>query len=266
VGTSNSYGGPSAGTPLVPSWLPPNESEELPGPEEVTDENRFQTARTQLSRFAKSPNTERGSLGRAMSDYVSKASGGSKRATQRMGTSRITATGLARFLSQVAQGDTLRALRTYQLESLAGKPITEVFLGIMERFCPDGGTVDEGIAREAFIATIADLAESGTSNLDGLNPEQIQTIFELYIAHSIEARLCNDIGTKSITIPATPREASSVQRQLYEFVRRGVTDACAREQTNFATLDPAGIVGFVERIYFQAFTILRALGDVEAGK
>ncbi len=41
-----------------------------------------------------------------------------------------------------------------------------------------------------------------SSDLDGLTADQMQTVFELYATNAIEARLCNDIGAKTITLPS----------------------------------------------------------------
>ena len=66
-------------------------------------------------------------------------------------------------------GATVRALN---LGALAGHPIEEIFLGLADYVCPDGGSIDEGIAREAFIETIADLAGAGITDLDGLTADK----------------------------------------------------------------------------------------------
>jgi hypothetical protein len=80
--------------------------------------------------------------------------------------------------------------------------------------------IDESIAREAFIETLADLIDSGITNLETLSLEQIQTVLELNIAHAIEARICNDIGTNAIALPASPEAAAAIQEQLFDFVER----------------------------------------------
>ena len=54
------------------------------------------------------------------------------------------------------------------------------FLGLVDYVCPDGGSIDEGIAREAFVETIADLAGAGIADLDSLTADQIQAVLELY--------------------------------------------------------------------------------------
>ena len=226
--------------------------------------DRFTAARNNFTRFASSGGSDRASLGRAVSNYVSTGSGGSRVAAQRMGASRAAGGRLLGFLSGAAANGPREALRALNLQNLAGRPIEEVFLGLMEYVCPDGGTVDEGIAREAFIETIADLAENEIVDIDNLNAEQLQTIFELYATHAIEARLCNDIGTKSITMPADPSDAARVQTQLLEFVRRSVADALTPARDAMQTLTPDRVLGFVTRVYELAFSILQTLGETEA--
>jgi hypothetical protein len=237
----------------VPSPIPP-----------AAAADRFTAARSNFSRFAGSGGSDRASLGRAVSNYVFTASGGSRTAAQRMGASRTSGARLLGFLSGAVANRPRQALRALNLENLAGRPIEEVFIGLMEYVCPDGGTVDEGIAREAFIETIGDLASNEILDIDGLTADQMQTIFELYAAHAIEARICNDIGAKSITLPADPADAARVQTQLLDFVRRSVADALTSARVTMHALTPDRVVGFVTRIYEQAFSILQTIGDAES--
>lgn len=279
MGTSNSYDGPNVKTPLVPSWLEPNDGspngekskpndpQSVPIPPERPpippngDPDRFKSARTNYTRFAGSGGRDGASLKRAVSNYVSRASGGARKAAQRMGAARATSAKLTFFLSTLATQGVQQVLKVLNLENLAGRPIEEVFLGLMDYLSPDGGTIDEGIAREAFIETIADLGENGITNLDGMTSEQIQTVFELYVTHSIEARLCNDIGTKTIILPKDFREIANVQAQLRDFIRRGVSDAINQARTAFHTLTSQQVQQYVDLVYEQAFSILQAIGE-----
>jgi hypothetical protein len=254
-------GTPPAAVPPLP--LPPV----LPPIPEFGAANRFTTSRTNFTRFARSGGGDRASLGRAMAGYVSTASGGSRTAAQRMGSSRAAGTQLLAFLSSAVANGGQQALRSLNLQNLVGRPIEEVFVGLMDYVCPfDGGTVDEGIARDAFIETIADLADNGITNLDGLTLEQMQTIFELYASHAIENRICNDIGTHTVTVPADATQAATVQRQLLDFIRRSVADSLTQARAAIETLTPANISSLVTRIYEQAFGILESLGEAEVDK
>ena len=118
-----------------------------------------------------------------------------------MGSSRGAGARLLGFLSDARAQGAREALRALNLGALAGRPIEEVFLGLADYVCPDGGTVDEGIAREAFIETIADLAAIGITDLDALTPDQMQTVFELYATHAIEARLATISARRRILPP-----------------------------------------------------------------
>lgn len=286
MGTSSAYGGPGGGTPLIPSWLesddtndgappsaaPGNEPREpdIPGspnrPEipAAGDPNRFTVARNNFTRFAHSGGNDRASLGRAVSSYVSTSSGGARQAAQRMGASRGAGARLLNFLSASQANGAKEALKELNLERLAGRPIDEIFLGLADYICPNVGTVDEGIAREAFIETIIELTTLGVTNLDALTPDQMQTVFELYATHAIEARLCNDIGTKVITAPTDAQAAIRVQEQLRDFIRNAVSDALTAARAETPALTQDRILLFVDTVYERAFSILQALGDTEA--
>ncbi|MEN6530039.1 MAG: Qat anti-phage system associated protein QatB [Bellilinea sp.] len=301
MGTSNSFPGPGNNTPLVPDWLdpdgpqlpgmpgdqpqpapiPPNKEpqpdpqspDREPQPEPETPPtsppttqpppNRFTTARTNLSRFASSGGGDSISLGRGISHYVTTSSGGSRQAARRMGSSRKVGGTLLGFLRDTIERGVEKALGALQLNSLAGRPIDEIFLGMMGYICPDGGNVDEGIARDAFIETIADLAENGITDLDALNPSQMQTVFELYTTHSIENRLFNDVGTKIIQFPADARAALQIQYQVHDFIHRGVSDAISATRDALLSLTQSSIQRFVDQIYVTAFELLRNLGAME---
>ncbi len=293
MGTSTAYGGPGGGTPLVPSWLgsegeaggtsptapagppasdPANPTSLPPAPPArptipaPADNNRFTAPRSNFTRFAHSGGTDRASLGRAVSGYVSKSAGGARQAAQRMGTSRNSGARLLGFLADAQARGAIEALRSLNLEGLAGRPIDEVFMGLADYICPNAGTVDEGIAREAFIETIVDLSTLGVTDLDTLTPDQMQTVFELYANHSIEALLFNDIRTKLVTAPANPQVALQVQSQLRDFIRNSVSDALTSARAETPTLTQGRVNAFVDTVYERAFGILQVIGAAEANQ
>lgn len=290
MGTSTAYGGPNGATPLVPSWLEPDDGGNAPGiptapgaapptlepvPPAPANRpaipasaysNRFTSARNNFTRFAHSGGQDRASLGRAVSGYVSTSSGGGRQAAQRMGASRGSGARLLGFLTDAQARGAREALRALNLEGLAGRPIDEIFVGLVDYICPNAGTVDDGIAREAFVETIIELTTLGVTDLDALTPDQMQTVFELYATHAIEARLCNDIGTKAITMPTDAQTALRIQEQLRDFIRNGVSDALTAARTETPELTQDRIHSFVDSVYERSFGILKALGDAEADK
>ncbi len=156
-----------------------------------------------------------------------------------MAVARRSTAQLANVLGSAIAGNAPAALRSIGLERLAGRPIEEIFLGIMEVICPDGGAIDDSIAREAFVETIVDLAENGITDFDVLTAEQVQTILELNVAHAIEARICNDIGAHAISMPQDAKEAADIQAQLFEFVETG-RHGRLRDESNSVGYDYPG--------------------------
>jgi hypothetical protein len=304
MGTSGPYGGPGGGTPLVPSWVgpfgpSPPPSGPLPGglpqpagpatpasgvpssnpvalpaipvapptrpaSQQLTDTDRFRSARGNFSTFAGSGGGGRASLGRAISQYVSKSSGGARRAAQRMGASRGVGARLYTFLADAQTRGAQPALRVLNLQGLAGQSIENVFLGLADYICPSGGTIDEGIARDAFIETIGDLATIGITDLNSLSPQQINTVFEIYATRAIEARIANEIGTKCIALPTDVSAIERVEAQLRDFIRRGVSDALAEALKSAGPISMANSVDFVTGVYELAFEMLQTLGEAEA--
>lgn len=266
MGTSSAFGGAGGDKPLIPSWLdggggpatpPPGDAPAVPAdaptvpgavpeapPPRATPapasggSGRNRAPRGNISGWAGSGGSDRRRLGRAVSQYVSRSAGGAGTAARRMGSSRTSAARLAGVLSSLQADGLQETLRSLDLAVLAGRTIEEVFAGLADYICPEGGSIDEGIARDAFIETIADLAGAGIHDVDGLTADQMQTVFELYLAHTIEARIINDIGTRLVTLPDDVAAAQRVQDQLHDFVLRGVSDAVTSSGEAVASLTP----------------------------
>ncbi len=183
-----------------------------------------------------------------------------------MGASRGAGARLLGFLADAQVRGVREALRSLDLEALAGRPIAEIFVGLADYICPGAGTVDEGIAREAYVETIIELTTEGLTDLSTFTPDQMQTVFELYATHAIEARICNDIGTKAVIMPADAQAALRVEAQLRDFIRGGVSDALTAARAATPNLTPERIQSFVDTVYESAFAILQSLGEAEANQ
>jgi predicted lactoylglutathione lyase len=132
--------------------------------------------------------------------------------------------------------------------------------------CPDGGSVDEGITRDSYIEMIVDLAENGVTDLDALNSNQVQTVFELYTTHTIENRLYNDVGTKIVQFPDDAQAVLLIKSQVHDFIHRTVADALSSARDALLSLTQSNIQRFVDRIYLTAFELLRNLAVTEASE
>ena len=295
MGTASSYGGSAPANPLLPTWLadpiaPAALTPDMPPDTSVAPRNGepenstgtplvaappisalpampgtiadFGSARSNFTRFARSGGHDRRALGRAVSSYV-RGTGGGMRAAQRMGSSRSAGTALAGFLADAANRGFAEALRTLNLPGLAGRPPAEMFASLIDVFCPEGGTIDEAIARNAFVEMIIDLAELGIETITELAPDRMTELFERFAAHAIEARLENDIALKAVLLPPNTAAAQRVQDVLSEFVRRAVHDVVVRAE-DLRRLTQQRISGWVDMVYAQAFELLRVYAETEA--
>lgn len=288
MGTSGRSDGPNPQTPLVPSWLneaPPGGTPDLepPTPEYAPlptpqvpaqpamplpplppspPPDRFRAARSNFSRFASSGGSDRRSLRRAVRDYVRSGTRGSGNATRRMGASRNAARavlGVLRDFQRDGVGNTLRRLN---LGDLIGRSLEDVFTGLTDIVCKDGGSVDEGIALDAWLETVADLEDLNVAD-PALTPDQMRDIFLAFIARTIEGRLLQDIGAKGLKIAADLAAIEAFECQLRDYIRRSVRDSFSSDIGTPAMLTDRLIQDVVDRTYQDAWELLITWGDAK---
>ena len=295
MGTSGSSGGPGGGTPLVPSWLGSGPAGPLPGGdvdappvdgtggapgEGDTGETpgapvplppipptpppaRFQSARRNFSAFAGSGGTDRGALRRAARDYVRAGTGSSRNATQRMGAARTTASGALRVFRGFQRDGTNATLRRLNLGNLVGRAAGDLFISLTDVICPNGGPIDEGMARDAWLETVADLDDLGIDDATALTAGQMQELFLAFVAHSIEARLFQDIGVNGLKIAADLAAIQAFETEFRSYIRRSVRDSFSGDFNGLATLSDRQITTIVDRTYEEAWDLLMIWGDAE---
>ncbi|WP_369794944.1 Qat anti-phage system associated protein QatB [Serratia sp. Ag1] len=277
MGTSKSYGGPTNG--LVPDFVdnPPEPTLPLPpaAPGDTQPQNEplapsvalpdsngagpLSTPKGNFTRYVRSGS--RSALGRAIASYVRSGMGGASRASRRMGSSRVVAGGLLSIIGDFQQGGAAQALQRFNLSNLVGEPAATVFVSLVEFLCPPGGSVDEGISRQAMLDTIADMSDTDVNSFDSLTPEQLQEIFIGFVVHSIEGRIMADIGKNGIKLPDDIEAIGEIQETLHNFV-----DGATRVQLRDELKDVSGLSGReinqkVEKIYELAFELIASEGE-----
>jgi hypothetical protein len=289
MGTSGPTSGSGGGTPLVPSWLEEPDSAPLPGGDDQSSpvdgsqdgqqddpdhgrkppmpvpesDKRFQSARTNFSRFAGSGGSDLGALRRAVRDYVRRGTGGSNNAIRRMAPSRVAAgsiLGVFRGLQRDGMQETLRRLN---LRNLSGRSVQDIFIGLTEVVCQDGGSIDEAIARDAWLETISELDQFGIDNLDALTEDQVRELFLNFVAHSIEARLYQEIGVNGFKLTAELDKIEAFDKQFREYIERSVRDSFSNDISQLSNMSDDDIRKIVDTTYFQAWELLELLGDRE---
>ncbi len=286
MGTSGSSNGPNPRTPLVPSWLDdappaapmhgdgaplpngnqpatPAQSHPLPPIPPAPPPGRFTTSRRNFSAFAGSNGTDGRALRRAIRDYVSSGTRGSGNATRRMGASRATGRGVLGVLRDFQREGVNATLTRLNLRDLVGRPFEDVFIGLTDVICGDGGSIDEGIAREAWLETVGELDGLEVTDPAALSPEQMRDIFLAFIAHSVVGRLLQDIGANGFKFAADLAGIATFDVQLKSYIRRSVRDSFSGDLATLATLSDQQIHTIVDQTYQEAWDLLVAQGDAE---
>lgn len=289
MGTSGASSGSGSNTPLVPSWLDGDGDGPLPGGDDTPGQDgnnqpqpgndadsqprpplppaaapeRFRRARTNFSRFAGSGGSDGRALRRAVRDYARRGTGGSGNAVRRMGSSRAAASNALGLFRGIQRDGVQETLRRLNLKELAGRGVQDVFLGLTEVVCQNGGSIDEAIARDAWLETIAALAEYGVDDLDALTPDQIGEVFLSFIAHSIETLLYQEIGVNGFKFAEDLDDIDGFDRQLRDYIERGVRDSFQGDLSDLSNMTDQDIREIVDKTYRDAWDLLQVWGDAE---
>jgi hypothetical protein len=178
-----------------------------------------------------------------------------------MGASRVAARSVLGVFRDFQRDGVAASLRQLNLADLAGRSLQDVFLGLTDVVCQDGGSIDEGIARDAWLETVADLDAFAAADADTLTAEQMRDAFISFIAHTIEGRLFQDIGARGFKFAADLAAIESFERQLRRYIRRSVRDSFSGDLTAPSTLSNRQISTIVDRSYDEAWDLMVTFGD-----
>lgn len=286
MGTSGSFGGARSG--LVPSWVddPPSTPVAAPaggaptepsaeGAEQGVPDSQIPPAAyppLPLASAGSSLGGARGNLTRGTRTSDSRAIrrgagqfvtsiGGGRDSARRMASSRAVAGGIAGLARNFVTQGPAGALALFNLQGLAGAPAVDVFVALTDALCPPGGTIDEAIARDAMLETIAALAAEGVGNFDDMTPTDLQEFFIGVVSRSIEGKILNEVGTNSIRISPDLAAVQRAQRMLHDFVDGCVRDRFVAIGTDLADVTGQQIDDFVSELYEAAFDLMQTLGD-----
>lgn len=272
MGTSTHNGGQKGGTPLIPSWLEPptddlnkngvtgNDVNPIPP---LGTEDRFMVPRGEFTKYINSGGRNSSQGRKSISTYVKHSLGGSANATKRLGSARSSSARLLNIAGVFASGGP-RAVEQYlSINNLSGKPAIDAFVAIADFVCPDGGPLDEGIARSAYISAIEESPEIANINFEDLSAPQIMLIVERSMANVVLGRITNDIANKIIMLPQDLVTAKSIITQMKDFIRGSISDAVSKLELDIANLPQGKSLEIVDSVYTTAFDIMIEVGEEE---
>ena len=289
MGTSSPYSGPSSG--LVPDWVDTVDSgmdagggddgspqDDADGPagtdqdqdvEQSADQNGtptvvppaapagdFQYPRGQFTRFTNGGGGK--ALGRALKSYVGSVGGGAG-AAKRMPSSTRVASGVAGLVSTFTNEGPAAALARFNLQNLAGRPATEVLELVAEVICPDGGTIDEAIARDAMLEAIGDLAADDPVAFDELSPDQLNDFLCDVIERSIVTKVLNEIGTNALHGSASDADFREAEQITRDYTHGRVRDALGSRFDPGSQPTQTEIDRSISEVFADAFDMLGAV-------
>lgn len=243
--------GKPASSESEPKPLPPLPPPGKPG--------RFHSARTNFTKFAKSNDTAY--LRKAVSNYVRKGTGGSRTAAQRMSASSQTASRIEGFVRDIQQSGIGKAFERLGIKDLAGQTPEQALTALTNAICPPGGTIDDAIPRYAWEQTLLDLAEQGTADITQLSQEQWDGLLPDFLAHSIEARLLNDIAAESLKLPQTVESVNQAEAELHQMISGAVEDAVGGRLRQDHGIPSNEIRGIIDDIYQRSYAYLDSLSE-----
>ncbi|KQW75631.1 hypothetical protein ASC89_22095 [Devosia sp. Root413D1] len=286
MGTSGSSRGTGNGGSLIPTFL--DEPSSKPLPSEVAapgsdgdgssggdgenpeaprpdipaqaEDNRFSSARRNFSVFASSGGSDTGALRRAVRDYVRSGYGTSGNATRAMGSSRATAAGVLDVLRSFTRDGVAQTLARFNLSGFAGRPATEILTALTDILCEDGGTIDEAIARDAWLEAVASVEAAGIVDLDSMTPDQLSEVFLAFISHSIQSKLFQEIGVNGFRV-ADLDEIRAFENQFRSYIDGRVRDAFSGNLSEVGTMSDDRIRAVVEQTYRDAWEVFITWGD-----
>ena len=155
-------------------------------------------------------------------------------------------------MNAVHQRNLNEALRELHLSHLEGQS-TDVILGqVIDKLCPNGGTEEEAISRDALAEAFIDLED-----LNNLNGAQIKLIVVNIITRSIYDRILIDIGQNAITLPKTPGMVDMMEKNTKEFIKNTVDRALEGKEV----LTDRDAESVIKSVYMDAFELMEAYNE-----
>lgn len=291
MGTSKSYGGPSGGSGLLPSWAepamptppsadgnvaPPQANvppvappipPQAPQPGDVATPTPntsppppkyWPAAKKSLTRYVNK--RTRRNLGAAAKSYV-RARGGAHRAAAASASGRQATSNFAAFVSSVATRGIRETLRSLRLDSQIGKSVEDVLSAVCDALAPDAALLDDVAARAAIADVLAELYEkyelgAGIEKLDAMDKQSVADAVEMSVVAYIYERWLQELGRCIEKNSVGPEQAVRLEREVKQYVRDEVH--CQFDNVDVLTVDWAGAEAqeLIESVYATAYACL----------
>ncbi len=279
MGTSQSYGGPTGRTPLLPPWAPdappPNGDQESQPPDGQgvpsgipiggNTQPAWRVPKSAMRRYANSGNIAQ--MRRAARGFV-KAQGGARKAARTASAGRATAGRLGVALSAAVMMGSSGMRKALGIQYV-GQDVYALLAELVDVIAPDGASNEETAARAAATETLEtlfkqyDVAEQGLEGLDQLNRESIGEVIEQYVSTYIYTRLMEVLGSRLENNPnVSVQEVCRMERDIEGYIRESIK--LELSERDILRVDWSSQEGhtFIEEIFTEGYELLEKSYEV----
>lgn len=275
MGTSQSYGGPTGRTPLLPPWAPdappPNGEQEtqppdglgappgMPNPLSGNDQPAWRVPKDAMRRYANSGNADQ--MRGAARGFV-RAQGGAKKAARAASAGRATARRLGAALSAAVTMGSAEMRKALGIQYV-GQDVYVLLAELVDAIAPDGASNEEAVARVAATDTLEalfeqyEVAEQGLEGLDQLSRESIGEVIEQYVSTYIYTRLMEVLASRLESNPTVSvQEVCRMERDIEGYIRESIK--LELSERDILRIDWSSQEGytFVEEIFTEGYELL----------
>ena len=212
-----------------------------------------------MTRFARSGDGR--NLRNAVSHYVRSSTGGVHGAVNRLGSARASTAKLLSVLGAFSEGGASTVQDYLKVYNLIGVRADVALRSVTDLICEDGGPVNEGIARDAYIDALADHKELRNVNFEDLTPDQVMLLVQGSMARIVVGRLLNDIGNNTISIPESLQKAGNVKNRMIKFVEGLIGDAFAEKGLSPDSIQKDKAQSISDDIYDRVYSSFAAADE-----
>ena len=275
MGTSQSYGGPTGRTPLLPPWAPdappPNGDQEgqppdgqgaadgMPNPLGGNAQPAWRGPKDAMRRYANSGNMDQ--MRGAARGFV-RAQGGARKAARAALAGRATAGRLGAALSATVTMGSTGIRKAFGIQYM-GQDVYVLLAELVDAIAPEGASNEEAVARAAVTETLKalfkqyEVAEQGLEGLDQLSRESIGEVIEQYVSTYIYTRLMEVLGSRLENNPnVSVQEVCRIERDIEGYIRESIK--LELSERDILRVDWSGQEGqtFVEEIFTEGYELL----------
>lgn len=294
MGTSSSGGGAGNKNPLIPSWIPSNNSPQQDGPPNNDDgkdvpkekpndikpsdapkpaprpqpivPNRFTPPRREFNKYVSSGGSNRGSLRKALKGYSRNAAGNTSNLAHRMAPSTSRVAGFAETINTIKRTGLDNALQHFSLSNYNNKPLVDILSALCDEVFKDTGkafenTQDDSITKQAYANTVVRICEEDGIDINNLSNENVEVMIAIFIEETIAQRVINDIGNNMTKKEADVSKLLAIENNVYQMVNGLVRNEIMPEIIATQRGDKESLEKNIENVYRTAFDVLSNLND-----